>query len=68
VLANLPAAVESFDEALDEWLGGPEAQSDEPTLAYVAFSILRMSADYANVLLDENEESDEDDDEDEEEE
>jgi hypothetical protein len=61
VLANLPAAVESFNDELDEWLGGPEAEADEPTLAYIAFTVLRMSSDYANVLLDEDAEGDDED-------
>ncbi len=34
------------DDALDEWLAGDEARNPRPCSAYVAFSAMRMAADY----------------------
>ena len=47
VIANLKRAVASFEDALEDWLAGPEADSQEPTDEYVAFSALVMAADAA---------------------
>ncbi len=41
----LKSAVAHFDDALDEWLAGSEAQSERPTIEYLAFSNMRMAAD-----------------------
>lgn len=43
---NLKRVVSAFDDSLDDWLAGPEASSSEPSDAYVAFSAMRMSADF----------------------
>jgi hypothetical protein len=43
---NLKSAVAAFDDALDAWLAGPEASNPRPSNAYVAFSAMRMSADF----------------------
>ncbi|MCO8120754.1 hypothetical protein NHH03_03320 [Stieleria sp. TO1_6] len=34
-----------FDDALDDWLAGPDATTACPTIEYVAFSALRMAID-----------------------
>jgi hypothetical protein len=41
---NLKRVVAAFDNALDEWLAGPEADEPEPSDEYVAFSAMRMAA------------------------
>jgi hypothetical protein len=43
---NLKEVVAAFDSALDEWLAGPEADDPNPSDEYVAFSTMRMAADY----------------------
>ncbi|MFC0349334.1 hypothetical protein [Undibacterium danionis] len=43
---NLKNIVVRFDNQLDDWLAGEEALSSEPTDAYIAFSAMRMSADF----------------------
>jgi hypothetical protein len=43
---NLKAVVAAFDNALDEWLAGPEADDPYPSDEYVAFTALRMAADF----------------------
>lgn len=43
---NLKKVIAAYDDALDVWLAGPEASSPEPSDAYVAFSAMRMSADF----------------------
>ena len=45
VLSDLKERVSVHDEELDSWLGGPEAQSPNPSNAYLAFSAMRMVAD-----------------------
>jgi hypothetical protein len=45
-LQNLKAVVGAFDNALDEWLAGPEADEPDPSDEYVAFTALRMAADF----------------------
>lgn len=42
---EITARVEFFDDELDNWLGGREAQSSRPSAEYVAFSALRMTTD-----------------------
>lgn len=43
---NLKFVVEKFDDQLDDWLAGPEASNPDPTDAYIAFSAMRMGADF----------------------
>ena len=43
---NLKTVVAAFDDLLDAWLAGPEASIPDPTDAYVAYSAMRMSADF----------------------
>ncbi|MBE7440592.1 MAG: hypothetical protein HS115_19270 [Spirochaetales bacterium] len=43
---NLKSVVSHFDNELDAWLAGPQANREDPSDAYVAFSAMRMSADY----------------------
>ena len=43
---NLKRVVTAFDDQLDAWLAGPEASNPEPSDAYIAFSAMRMSADF----------------------
>ncbi|TWU44430.1 hypothetical protein [Rubripirellula reticaptiva] len=38
-------SVALFDEQLDAWLAGPDADSLRPTKEYIAFSAMRMAAD-----------------------
>jgi hypothetical protein len=47
VVQALVVAVRDNDDALDMWLAGPEATGPEFTEEYVAFSAMRMAADYA---------------------
>jgi hypothetical protein len=47
VKQNLKIVVAAFDRDLDEWLAGPEADDPNPSEEYVAFSAMRMAADYA---------------------
>lgn len=53
VLQNLVDVVVPLDDALDPWLAGPEASGPMFTDAYVAFSCLRLAADYAASRLQE---------------
>jgi hypothetical protein len=46
VQENLKAVVALFDDKLDEWLAGEEADSTSPSKEYVAFSAMRMAADF----------------------
>jgi hypothetical protein len=43
---NLKAVVAAHDDFLDEWLAGDEAKSPQPSVEYVAFSAMRMAADF----------------------
>ncbi|WP_146056853.1 hypothetical protein [Chromobacterium alticapitis] len=43
---NFKWVVSSFDDQLDAWLAGPEASRSDPTDAYIAFSAMRMGADF----------------------
>ena len=44
---DLSIAIEQFEDKLDEWLAGDEADSESPSNEYVAFSAMRMAADFA---------------------
>lgn len=46
VQLNLKEVVAAFDDAMDDWLAGPEADNPDPSDEYVAFSAMRMAADY----------------------
>lgn len=46
-IKNLKRAVQAHDDALDEWLAGPEADGSSPSEEYLAFSAMRMAADEA---------------------
>lgn len=43
---NLKVVVALFDNALDEWLAGPEADHPPFSKEYIAFSAMRRAADY----------------------
>jgi hypothetical protein len=43
---NLKEVVNEYDDLLDQWLAGGEAYSESPSKEYVAFSAMRMAADY----------------------
>jgi hypothetical protein len=43
---NLKAVVARFDAGLDDWLAGPESTAPRPSAAYLAFSAMRMAADF----------------------
>ena len=43
----LKRAVEERDDVLDAWLAGPEAAGPDFSDEYIAFSAMRMAADYA---------------------
>ena len=45
-LQHLVATLRLHDDALDEWLAGPEASVVPPSPEYVAFSAMRMGADF----------------------
>lgn len=45
--SSLKKAVEECDDEFDLWLAGPEAAGPEYTNEYIAFSALRMAADFA---------------------
>jgi hypothetical protein len=44
-IAYLTAAITRFDDELDDWLAGPEANNPNPTREYLAFSSMRMVVD-----------------------
>jgi len=44
VQANLNEVVATFDNAMDEWLAGPEADAPHSSDEYIAFSAMRMAA------------------------
>lgn len=46
VQQNLKAIVAAHDDLLDEWLAGEEASNPKPSLEYVAFSAMRMAAEF----------------------
>ena len=45
LLGQLVQQIQAVDDALDEWLAGPEAQGPTFSPEYVAFTSLRMLAD-----------------------
>lgn len=47
IINNLKYSVEIFDDALDGWLSGSESTCPEFSDAYIAFSAMRMAADFA---------------------
>lgn len=44
--SDLLRTVQEIDDRLDEWLAGDEATSLTPSPEYVAFSAMRMAADF----------------------
>ncbi|MCD8522007.1 MAG: hypothetical protein LRY66_13380 [Saccharospirillaceae bacterium] len=44
--ANLKWVINQFEEEMDSWLAGEEALTRYPSNAYIAFSSLRMAADF----------------------
>ncbi|MBO0699086.1 MAG: hypothetical protein J2P46_11885 [Zavarzinella sp.] len=46
-IADLKAAIARHDDEMDEWLAGPEADEPPFTMEYLAFSAMRMAADFA---------------------
>ena len=46
VCESLQRLINEHDDALDQWLAGAEATSESPTDAYIAFSAMRMCADF----------------------
>jgi len=44
---SMKDAVEKHDDEFDLWLAGPEVAGPEYTDEYIAFSALRMAADFA---------------------
>lgn len=46
VRSSLQQLIAANDDALDDWLGGEEASLSNPSDAYVAFSAMRMCADF----------------------
>lgn len=44
---SIKDAVEKYDDDFDLWLAGPEAAGPEYSDEYIAFSALRMAADFA---------------------
>ena len=43
---DLQQTIAQIDDALDEWLAGPEADETSPSPEYIAFSAMRMAADF----------------------
>lgn len=46
-IADLKRIIEAHEDLLDDWLAGPDAESSEPSAEYLAFSAMRMAADFA---------------------
>ena len=46
VQESLQKLIAENDDALDDWLAGEEAASANPSDAYIAFSAMRMCADF----------------------
>ncbi|MFT4557771.1 MAG: hypothetical protein ACI92S_003144 [Planctomycetaceae bacterium] len=44
---ELATFLAEYDDALDAWLAGPEADNSTPTNEYITFSCLRIAADEA---------------------
>ena len=47
IAKNLKRLVAEYKVPLNEWLAGPEALSENPSKEYIAFSAMRMAADFA---------------------
>jgi hypothetical protein len=45
-IAELKAVVAQHDDLMDEWLAGPETAEPQPSVEYLAFSAMRMAADF----------------------
>jgi hypothetical protein len=46
-IASLKATIAAHDDTLDAWLAGPEADGQTFSEEYLAFSAMRMAADFA---------------------
>jgi len=46
-IRELKSAICANEDALDNWLAGPEAQGSVFSDEYIAFSAMRMATDYA---------------------
>ena len=46
VQTNLKLVVAMFNEKMDNWLAGSEAENPRPSREYLAFSAMRMAADF----------------------
>jgi hypothetical protein len=46
-IGELKSAIFTNEDALDGWLAGPESQGSVFSDEYIAFSAMRMAADYA---------------------
>ncbi|WP_377165038.1 hypothetical protein [Prosthecobacter fluviatilis] len=46
ITANLKLVIRENDDAIDAWLAGPLADKPPFSAAYIAFSAMRMAADY----------------------
>ena len=46
-IQDLKAVIVDFDNLLDDWQAGDEADSPYPSPEYIAFSAMRMAADFA---------------------
>jgi len=43
---NLKEVINEYDDLIDQWLASDEAYSESPSKEYIAFSAMRMAADY----------------------
>jgi hypothetical protein len=43
---SLRTLIAEYEDVLDDWLAGEEATSSNPSDAYIAFSAMRMCADF----------------------
>ncbi|HXK58854.1 MAG TPA: hypothetical protein PLP42_03075 [Acidobacteriota bacterium] len=46
-IRELKRLIESHEDLIDAWLAGPEANDPNPSPEYLAFSAMRMAADFA---------------------
>ena len=47
IKVNLKTIMRLWEDALDVWLAGSDAANPNPSDAYIAFSAMRMAADFA---------------------
>jgi hypothetical protein len=47
VQANLKNVIAAFNDDLETWLAGKDADNPSPSPEYLAFSAMRMAADFA---------------------